>query len=437
MIKRMDDKIHLGNTTIKMRSRLYLGRACTKEKFWSRNSSSSRKGILFISTWEGSADWGGSEELWSQTALRLSAEGYSVSVSVFETVKQHPRILNLLDRGIQVRFRPARDALRKRVWRKITGQPANLNVVELQRSATAHPPSLVVFSDGGSFSPLDLLEICTSLGIPFVTIAQANVDWHWPIDELAARYRTAFSAALRCYFVSEGNLRLAEKQIGSELLNAEIVRNPFNVDFNSSPPWPEFGKNGALRFACVARLDPPAKGQDLLLEALAGPSWASRRWALHLYGEGKWRFGLERMVQRLGLSDRVVFEGRVSVEQIWASNHALIMPSRYEGLPLALIEAMLCGRPVIATDVAGHAEVIKDGVTGFLAEAPTVNSIAEALERFWARRAEAKEIGAAASRSIRQLIPPDPVGVFADQLKDCLVQVEARQFPRGYSEARF
>jgi glycosyltransferase involved in cell wall biosynthesis len=433
----MDGKADPGHNAINTRSRIYLDRSCAKGKLCSRNPSSSRQGILFISTWEGSEDWGGSEELWSQTALRLSEEGYSVSVSVFETTKQHPRIVNLLDRGVQVRFRPASDSLRERVWRKITGQPANLNVLELQRSVAAHPPSLVVFSDGGSFSPLDLLELCTSLGIPFVTIAQANVDWHWPIDELAARYRTAFSAALRCYFVSEGNLRLAEKQIASELLNAEIVRNPFNVDFNSSPPWPELGKNCALRLACVARLEPPAKGQDLLLEALAGPSWASRRWSLHLYGEGKWRFGLERMVQRLGLSDRVVFEGRVSVEQIWGSNHVLIMPSRYEGLPLALIEAMLCGRPVIATDVAGHAEVIKDGVTGFLAEAPTVNSIAGALERFWERRAEAKEIGAAASTSIRQLIPPDPVGVFADQLKDCLLQAEARQFPTGDSEGRF
>ena len=49
-------------------------------------------------------------------------------------------------------------------------------------------------------------------------------------------------------------------------------------------------------------------------------------------------------------------------------NHVHAMPSRIEGLPLVLIEAMLCGRPVVATDVAG-AEVIEDEVTGFLAGA--------------------------------------------------------------------
>ena len=106
--------------------------------------------------------------------------------------------------------------------------------------------------------------------------------------------------------------------------------------------------------------------------------------------------------------DRVVFEGHVAdIEKVWALNHVLVMPSRIEGLPLAVIEAMLCGRPVVATDVAG-AEVIEDGVTGFLAEAATVGCVGNALERFWARRGEAEEIGALAAKKIRDLVPPDP-----------------------------
>ena len=101
--------------------------------------------------------------------------------------------------------------------------------------------------------------------------------------------------------------------------------------------------------------------------------------------EGDNRGSLERLAQRLGLADRVVFEGHVAgVEKIWSLNHVLVMPSRIEGLPLAIIEAMLCGRPVVATDVAG-AEVV-DGVTGFLAEAATVGSVGNALERFWPAR---------------------------------------------------
>jgi glycosyltransferase involved in cell wall biosynthesis len=126
---------------------------------------------------------------------------------------------------------------------------------------------------------------------------------------------------------------------------------------------------------------------------------------------------LERLAQRLGLSDRVVFAGHAPVAEIWASNHVLVMPSRREGLPLAMVEAMLCGRPVVATDVAGHSEIIEDGVTGFLADAPTVSSMAKALEQFWARRADAMEIGAAASKRIRGLLPSDPVQIFSEKIK--------------------
>src|SRR5262249_55981873 len=148
---------------------------------------------------------------------------------------------------------------------------------------------------------------------------------------------------------------------GRELSNAEVVWNPFNIDYHAAPSWPKSGENGELRLACVARLHPPSKGQDILFEALATPQWASRPWRLYLYGEGPMRNLLERLAQRSGLSDRVVFAGYKTVEEIWASNHVLVMPSRYEGLPLAIVEAMLCARPVIATDIAGNSEVVEDG----------------------------------------------------------------------------
>ena len=239
-------------------------------------------------------------------------------------------------------------------------------------------------------------------------------------DDLAQRYREVLPAALRCYFVSKANLSLAEKQIGARLSNAEIVWNPFNINYDVVPAWPTLGRESEIRFACIGRLHPPSKGQDILFEALAGKPWLDRPWRLCLYGEGPMRQGLVRLAKHLGISDRVMFEGYRPVEQIWASNHVLVMPSRYEGLPLAIVEAMLCGRPVVATDVAGNAEVVEDGLTGFLADAPTVGSVARALERFWGQRHQAEEIGNAGARRIRQLVSPDPARVFAQKLKQLI-----------------
>jgi glycosyltransferase involved in cell wall biosynthesis len=326
-------------------------------------------------------------------------------------------MLDLVERGVDVWFRPDSPPQWTRVWRKLSAPHKSLKTLEVQRLLGARPADIVVFSDGGPFPEIEFLEICVSRRLPFVTIGQANADVDWIDDARAERYRVALATAKRCYFVSKANLRLAEKQIGFKLSNAEVVWNPVNVDLDVLPTWPRLGQNDELRLACVARLHPPTKGQDILLEVLARQTWAARRWRLHLYGEGPMRNVLERLAQRLGLSDRVVFAGHSAVAEIWASNHVLVMPSRREGLPLAIVEAMLCGRPVVATDVAGHSEILEDGVTGFLADAPTVNSMANALERFWTKRADSVEIGAAAAKKIRELRPPDPVRVFSEEIK--------------------
>ncbi len=169
--------------------------------------------------------------------------------------------------------------------------------------------------------------------------------------------------------------------------------------------------------ACVGNLFPTEKGQDIILDVLAAPEWAERNWRLTFYGSGPNRDVLERLVDRLKLRDRVCFGGYVAVEKIWRENHILVLPSRYEGMPLTVVEAMFCGRPVVATDVGGNSEVIKEGVTGFLAAAPVVECFGSALERMWAQRDRLQDMGKLAATRIREFIPDDPVGIFAERLK--------------------
>jgi glycosyltransferase involved in cell wall biosynthesis len=357
--------------------------------------------IVFVSTMAGDS-WGGSEELWSRTAQKLVGRGVDVSASVHGWTPLHGRVLSLMQSGVEVVVRPARYPLWRRIWRKATFAHDTHEAAELHRLIVAKSPSLVVLSTGSALPPVDLVELCVAMKVPFVTIGQANQDGWWQEDSDAERYRKVLPAAHRCYFVSRANLRLAEKQVGCPLPNGEVVWNPFNIEFGASPAWPS-NDSGEMLFASVGRLHPPSKGQDILLEAFAGKIWADRNWRLTLYGEGRMKDGLEKLAQGLGLANRVIFAGQASVMDIWSSNHVLVAPSRYEGLPLVMVEAMLCGRPVIATNVAGHSEVIDDGMVGFLADAPTVPSVAKALERFWERRTEAEQMGKAAAARIRQL----------------------------------
>lgn len=372
--------------------------------------------IAFVSNMDDS-DWGGSEELWSRAALHLLGQGYEVSASVVEWDPPHRRVRDLIEAGIDVWMRPRRYSLLEGALRKAKADPRAPIVIEVEKMLAAHSPALVVFSAGGPFPWYDLMELCIEARVPFITIGQANWEGRWLADEDARRHRIALAKALRCYFVSKANMQLAEKHLGADLRNGEVIWNPFNIDYDISLPWPQ---SGELRLACVARLDPNAKGQDLLLEALAKPTWRGRDWRLELYGEGGMKHTLRALVERLGLSQRVGFASHRAVREIWATNHALVMPSRHEGMPLAMVEASLCARPVLATDVAGHADIIEDGVNGFLADAPTASHVAVALERLWAKRARLEEMGRAGAVKIRELVPRDPAQVFAEKVKEHL-----------------
>jgi glycosyltransferase involved in cell wall biosynthesis len=371
--------------------------------------------ILFISTMGGDP-WGGSEELWSRAATLLAKQGVPVAASVIGWPQLDQRITQLMRAGVDVRLRPFKSSLFTYA-RRYMSKEAKITI-DIKRSFGRASPSLVVISEGGGYPPVELLEMCVAKSWPFVVIAQSVDSTLWPSDEIAARWRKVLPLARRYFFVSEANRVLAGKQLGYNFNNAEIVSNPVSVEMVSPIPWPSNNIDQALRIACVARLFPGQKGQDILLDILASPLWRARKWRLTFCGSGPNRDVLESLVERHKLQDRVSFAGHVSVEAIWRENHILAAPSHYEGGSLAIIEAMWFGRPVVATNVGNSPEIIKEGVTGFLAEAAVVECFGRALERMWAQRERLQEIGQFGAAFIRKFMPDDPVGIFAEKLKN-------------------
>lgn len=85
-----------------------------------------------------------------------------------------------------------------------------------------------------------------------------------------------------------------------------------------------------------------------------------------------------------------------------------------------MVEAMLCGRVVITTDVAGNREFLEDGVSGYLAAAPNAVQLRSTLERAWDFRKEWQAIGRRAQKRAKLMVPPDPVQEFADIINSAL-----------------
>jgi glycosyltransferase involved in cell wall biosynthesis len=293
--------------------------------------------------------------------------------------------------------------------------PAQRAILPLLRAYLAKlEPDLAIISQGTNFDGIAYTELCRSAGRPYVVISQKALDHRWPPDSDRSILREGLQAALRCYFVSQHNLRLTESQIGATLGNAELAHNPFLVSGNALP-WPG-AEDGAIRLACVARLETGEKGQDILLHVLARQSWCARNLSVSFFGAGVNREGLQGLAAYLGLGN-VSFPGFVDdVESIWRTHHALALPSRSEGLPLALVEAMMCGRFGIVTDEGGSGEIVEDGRTGFIASAAKIGELDRTLERAWDARAKWESIGQAARAAVTARVPRDPLAAFAEKL---------------------
>lgn len=123
-----------------------------------------------------------------------------------------------------------------------------------------------------------------------------------------------------------------------------------------------------------------AKGQDLALRALAAGARPDAH--LLLAGHGELEPELRALATSLGLGERAHFLGwRDDVPQLMATCDVLCLPSRWEALPYAVLEAMAAGRPVVATRVDGARDLVDEGASGFLADVGDVDGLARALDR--------------------------------------------------------
>jgi glycosyltransferase involved in cell wall biosynthesis len=161
---------------------------------------------------------------------------------------------------------------------------------------------------------------------------------------------------------------------------------------------------GVLRplWVCVGRLE-EQKGQDVLLDALAQLRGRGVDFVAVLAGEGPRRGALEEQVRALELGSRVRLLGQVGdIGPVLAAADAVVLPSRWEGLPLVLLEALVRGRPVVASAVGGIPEVVVDGEHARLVPPGDVAALAAVLEEFHRHPDAAVRLGRRAAARARE-----------------------------------
>ena len=222
-------------------------------------------------------------------------------------------------------------------------------------------------------------------GIPYTVTTHAKDIYHRDVDPVWLR--RVCSDADRVIAISrfnERHLRAALRGTGARIslrYNAlELGRFPYRA------PAP-VGPGAALRVAAVGRLV-PKKGFDVLLQALASLADAGVAVTAVIAGEGELHDALVARARALGLAERVRLPGALTQSEVRAllrDSHVLAVPcvpaddGNIDGLPTVVLEAMACGTPVVATDVTGMPEVVRDGETGILLPPGEPEALARAL----------------------------------------------------------
>jgi glycosyltransferase involved in cell wall biosynthesis len=133
----------------------------------------------------------------------------------------------------------------------------------------------------------------------------------------------------------------------------------------------------------VGRLE-RAKGVEQLVDSLGLLAKHTSPIRLVIIGDGSERDAMEERARRSGVLDQIVFAGWVAHDRLPAwlrATDALVLPSAYEGLPTAVIEALACGVPVVATPVGDVRRLVRDGENGLILTERTPQVLAQTLER--------------------------------------------------------
>jgi glycosyltransferase involved in cell wall biosynthesis len=275
-------------------------------------------------------------------------------------------------------------------------------------------PDLVVVNIGDQDEGTPWYATCQEQNLPYVILNHLTKEpRYWPVrPEVQEAVREGNRLARQVFFTSRNNRRLMEKRLGCPIPHAGLFHNPLFIRRDLQLPFPPL--DGPLRLAMPSRLLTIHKGQHIALQVFAWKKWRRRNIQLHIYGKGPDEASLRETVAREKLHNVFFHEPEWQLPNpdmaaIWRDNHALLMTSFMEGMPLVLLNAMFHARVPIVTDIGGHREVVEDGDSGFIAAEPTAQAVDAALEQAWRNRAAWPAIGLRAKERMLRFTPEDPI----------------------------
>ncbi|MGB7947225.1 MAG: glycosyltransferase family 4 protein [Candidatus Binatia bacterium] len=201
--------------------------------------------------------------------------------------------------------------------------------------------------------------------------------------------------------VSSETLAQVRQRVAETIPRSSVIFNSLDIPSLMPQPLP----TGTPRLLCLGRLS-PQKGFDVAIAAFAKVVQKFPRARLIIAGDGPERADLERQVVGLQLTEAVEFLGWVPPDQVLPlinSVTLVVMPSRYEGLPLVGLEAALMARPIVASRISGLSELVLHRQTGLLTEPEDIPGLTEAIAFLLTHPEQAAQMGRAGRGRVQEL----------------------------------
>ncbi|MGB9596698.1 MAG: glycosyltransferase family 4 protein [Candidatus Poribacteria bacterium] len=242
---------------------------------------------------------------------------------------------------------------------------------------------------------------------PSAKLCRIPLIWHLRIDEPFGIYQDIGFYLSNCIISAANALKETFSQnkrrhkkiitvydgVDSEIFSPQVDGNKVRVEFC-------LGKNGEMTICMISSLT-PRKGHIYLIKAAQKLIKQGYRFKILIVGgtssyddDNLYYEQLKQLISENKLNDYIIFTGRrEDVSEILSASDIFVLPSLSEGFPISILEAMSAGLPVVATDVAGTAELVEDGITGILVPPKDPEAISKSLAKLLLDVNLAKKMG--------------------------------------------
>ena len=243
--------------------------------------------------------------------------------------------------------------------------------------------------------------VCHELGIPYVvaeaSIADKQRDGVWRHGHAESLRALQRAAAIVCLNPSDRDALLRYRDAGVLHVMPPFCEAPPQQTASAT------ARDAIPRLIAVGMMRSGDKYESYRQLAAALRRLDDIEWQLHIIGDGEQRAAVEAMFAAQG--KRVQFAGRAPTAQIWdalASSDLCVWPAHNEALGMALLEAQMCGVPVIAGRSPGVAAIVEHGVTGLLTRAGDIDATAAAVRELLNDAARRRTMARAAAQRARE-----------------------------------